>query len=67
MTHRHRCRVCGKTSFESDEFDDMVKISIRHWKHFGCLQLFEIDALSPGDERRFNEWWKWKKIFGPAD
>ena len=50
----HRCRVCGEAS--SDPDDDMVKIGIRHWKHFHCLRLSEIDALRPGNKRRFEEW-----------
>jgi len=55
MSNFYRCRKCGETSFHPE--DDMVRTAIRHWKHFKCLTLGQIDALKEGDKRRFNMWY----------
>lgn len=52
MDH-HRCRVCGEASTDPD--DDMVQIGKRHWKHFRCLTLGKIEALTGSDKQRFEE------------
>ena len=62
----HRCRVCGEVSTDPDE--DMVKIGIRHWKHFKCLSFGQMQALQGDAKCRFEAWWadrqierKWEK------
>jgi hypothetical protein len=49
----HRCRVCHESSPESDS--DMIKLNLRHWKHWECLTPADTRELKPGDERRFDK------------
>jgi hypothetical protein len=63
MTYKrlHRCCVCHEPS--EDDGEDMAVFSSRtrcgdrrRWKHFKCLTFGEMEALKPGDARRFEAW-----------
>ena len=47
----HRCRLCGEVSTDPDE--DMVKIGIRHWKHFKRRNFGQMYKPSRGTPTSF--------------
>jgi hypothetical protein len=52
-TKYHTCRKCNRVSYDPDW--NMLRVGIRHWKHFQCLTLSELNS-HPAHHRRYETW-----------